>query len=54
MNVVNDRKDLLRFARRARARQGLVRAVDVALRAAFYALCAGDDGEDAYLNAAKS
>jgi hypothetical protein len=40
MNVVNDRKDLLRFARRARARQGLVRAVDVALRAAFYALCA--------------
>ncbi|HVE38377.1 MAG TPA: hypothetical protein VNM14_00730 [Planctomycetota bacterium] len=40
MNVVNDRKDLLRFARRARARQGFVRAVDVALRAAFYALCA--------------
>ena len=40
MNVVNERKDLLRFARRARARQGLVRAVDVALRAAFYALCA--------------
>jgi len=40
MNVVNDRKDLLRFARRARARQGVVRAVDVALRAAFYALCA--------------
>lgn len=40
MNVVNDRKDLLRFARRARARQGLVRAVDVTLRALFYALCA--------------
>src|SRR3954466_3445004 len=39
MNVVNDRKDLLRFARRARARQGLVRAVDVSLRALFYALC---------------
>src|SRR6185503_12933188 len=40
MNVVNERKDLLRYARRARARQGLVRAVDVALRATFYALCA--------------
>jgi len=40
MNVVNERKDLVRFARRARARQGLVRAVDVALRTAFYALCA--------------
>ena len=40
MNVVNERKDLLRFARRARARQGLVRAVDVALRVSFYALCA--------------
>lgn len=39
MNVVNERKDLLRFARRARARQGLVRAVDVTLRALFYALC---------------
>jgi tRNA U34 5-methylaminomethyl-2-thiouridine-forming methyltransferase MnmC len=39
MNVVNERKELLRFARRARARQGLVRAVDVALRALFYALC---------------
>jgi hypothetical protein len=44
MNVVNDRKDLLRFARRARARQGLVRAVDVALRALFYALCASLTG----------
>jgi hypothetical protein len=40
MNVVNERKDLLRYARRARARQGLVRAVDVALRATFYSLCA--------------
>lgn len=40
MNAVNERKDLVRFARRARARQGLVRAVDVALRTAFYALCA--------------
>jgi len=40
MNVVDNRKDLLRYARRARARQGLVRAVDVALRATFYALCA--------------
>jgi hypothetical protein len=40
MNVVNERKDLVGFARRARARQGLVRAVDVALRALFYALCA--------------
>jgi DNA repair exonuclease SbcCD ATPase subunit len=40
MNAVNERKDLVRFARRARARQGLVRAVDVALRVAFYALCA--------------
>ena len=40
MNVVDERKDLLRYARRARARQGLVRAVDVALRATFYALCA--------------
>jgi hypothetical protein len=39
MNDVNERKDLVRFARRARARQGLVRAVDVALRALFYALC---------------
>lgn len=39
MNVVNDRKDLIRFARRARARQALVRAVHVALRVAFYALC---------------
>jgi hypothetical protein len=39
MNVVNERRDLVRFARRARARQGLVRAVDVALRALFYALC---------------
>jgi DNA repair exonuclease SbcCD ATPase subunit len=37
---VNERKDLVRFARRARARQGLVRAVDVGLRTAFYALCA--------------
>jgi len=37
---VNERKELVRFARRARARQGLVRAVDVALRALFYALCA--------------
>src|SRR5258706_14391034 len=40
MNVVNERKELIRFARRARARQGLVRAVDVALRVLFYALCA--------------
>jgi hypothetical protein len=40
MNVVNDRKDLVRFARRARARRGLVRAVEVSLRALFYALCA--------------
>jgi hypothetical protein len=40
MNVVNERKELVRFARRARARQGLVRSVDVALRALFYALCA--------------
>ena len=40
MSDVNERKDLLRYARRARARQGLVRAVDVALRATFYALCA--------------
>src|SRR5262245_10557251 len=40
MNVVNERKDLLRYARRARTRQGLVRAVDVALRATFYSLCA--------------
>src|SRR6185295_5865896 len=40
MNVVNERKDLIRFARRARARQGLVRAVHTALRALFYALCA--------------
>jgi len=40
MNVVNDRKDLLRYARRARVRQGLVRAVHVSLRALFYALCA--------------
>jgi hypothetical protein len=40
MDVVNERKDLLGFARRARARQGLVRAVDVALCALFYALCA--------------
>jgi hypothetical protein len=40
MSVVNERKDLVGFARRARARQGLVRAVDVALRALFYALCA--------------
>lgn len=39
MNTVNERKELVRFARRARARQGLVRAVDVALRATFYALC---------------
>ncbi len=37
---MNERKELVRFARRARARQGLVRAVDVALRALFYALCA--------------
>jgi hemerythrin superfamily protein len=40
MNVVNERKDLVRFARRARARQGLVRAVHTALRTLFYALCA--------------
>ena len=40
MSDVNERKDLLKYARRARARQGLVRAVDVALRATFYALCA--------------
>jgi hypothetical protein len=40
MNAVNERKDLIRFARRARARQGLVRAVHVGLRAAFYALLA--------------
>ena len=40
MNVVNERKDLIRFARRARSRQGLVRAVHVALRVTFYALCA--------------
>ncbi|MBI3856374.1 MAG: hypothetical protein HY293_11865 [Planctomycetes bacterium] len=40
MNVVNERKDLLRFARRARSRQSLVRAVHVALRTSFYALCA--------------
>lgn len=39
MNVVNERKDLVRFARRARARQGFVRSVDVTLRALFYALC---------------
>ena len=39
MNVVNERKELVRFARRARARQGLVRSVDVTLRALFYALC---------------
>jgi hypothetical protein len=44
MNDVNERKDLLRYARRARARQGLVRAVDVALRATFYALCAALGG----------
>jgi hypothetical protein len=41
MNIVNERKELLRYARRARARLGLVRGVDVALRALFYALCAG-------------
>jgi hypothetical protein len=41
MNAVNERKDLVRFARRARARQGLVRAVHTALRALFYSLCAG-------------
>src|SRR6185436_4751280 len=40
MNIVNERKDLLRYARRARARQGLVRGVEVALRALFYSLCA--------------
>lgn len=40
MGTVNERKDLLRYARRARARQGLVRSVDVALRTLFYALCA--------------
>ncbi|HZE97041.1 MAG TPA: hypothetical protein VE981_08435 [Planctomycetota bacterium] len=40
MNAVNERKELIRFARRARARQGLVRAVAVALRTLFYALCA--------------
>jgi hypothetical protein len=40
MNVVNERKELVRFARRARARQGLVRCIDVSLRALFYALCA--------------
>src|SRR5262245_28943873 len=40
MNIVNERKDLIRFARRARSRQGLVRAVHVALRVTFYALCA--------------
>lgn len=39
MSVVNERKDLVRFARRARARQGLVRAVHTALRVLFYALC---------------
>ncbi|HLY12031.1 MAG TPA: hypothetical protein VKW04_22205 [Planctomycetota bacterium] len=40
MKVVNERKELIRFARRARARQGLVRSVDVTLRALFYSLCA--------------
>src|SRR5258708_24851338 len=40
MNVVNERKDLVRFARRARTRQGMVRCVDISLRALFYALCA--------------
>ena len=40
MNVVNERKELVRVARRARARQGLVRSVDISLRALFYALCA--------------
>ena len=29
-------------------------AAEQAAAEAFYALCAGDDGEDAYLNAAKS
>jgi hypothetical protein len=38
MNIVSDRKDLVRFARRARARLGLVRAVETALRAAFWAV----------------
>lgn len=38
MNVVKDRRDLVGFARRARARQGLVRAVEVSLRVLFYAL----------------
>jgi hypothetical protein len=38
MNIMDERKDLLRFARRARARQALVRGVEAALRAVFYAL----------------
>jgi hypothetical protein len=40
MNIVGDRKDLLRFARRARARLGLVRAVETFFRALFWAVCA--------------
>ena len=40
MTIANERKELVRFARRARARQGLVRCVAVTLRALFYALCA--------------
>jgi hypothetical protein len=38
MNVMDDRRDLLRFARRARARQRLVRGVEGALRALFWTL----------------
>ena len=40
MTIMNERMDLVRFARRARTRQGLVRSVEVSLRALFYALCA--------------
>ncbi len=36
---MGERKDLLKFARRARVRQGLVRGVEVGLRALFWALC---------------
>ncbi len=44
MNNMGDRKDLLRFARRARARLGLVRGVETAFRALFWALVASLTG----------
>ncbi len=39
MKTVDERRDLLRYARRARARQVLVRGVEGLLRGLFYATC---------------